>query len=379
MIRTPNAAITAADPATNRLTVSNWRYWRRELLQLSAINSIIAGLLFCLDTQTSFALQLLTANCVGCCIWLLSHAARWLFAAKLSLLRIQLLTVLPGLFSGLKLAAWLGAPDFFQLNAQIPELASRNLIFSLLVTFIAAAFVLQHYQSQQYRIRLEQHKRQLAEVCASENQARLMLLQAQIEPHFLFNTLATVQSLIDTKPEQAQQMMLHLNSYLRSSLQRTRQPMVMLQDEIELIEHLLWIAKIRLSDRLSYQIEVDAKLRSLPFPPLLLQPLVENALRHAVEPSLTQVQLQIFSLLEAGRLRIIVRDNGPGLQASSPNPGNGLGLENVRQRLHQLYQGQASLKLYARQPHGCHAELNLPFCADDVQPELPSHANRLAR
>lgn len=383
MIRTHSAAIATAHPATdpikNKFTASNWRYWRRELLQLSAINTIIAALLFCLDTQTSFALQFLTANCVGGCIWLLSHTLQWLFASKLSLLRIHLLTVLPGLFIGLQLAAWLGAPDFFRLNAQVPELASRSLIFSLLVTFIAAAFVVQHYQSQQYLIRLEQHKRQLAEVCASENQAQLMLLQAQIEPHFLFNTLATVLSLIDAQPQQAQKMLLHLNSYLRSSLHRTRQPMVMLRDEIELIEHLLWIAKIRLTDRLNYQIQIDPKLLSLPFPPLLLQPLVENALRHAVEPSLTQVQLQIFSLLEAGRLRIIVRDDGPGLQASSPNPGNGFGLENVRQRLHQLYQGQASLKLYARQPNGCHAELNLPFCADDVQPELPSHANCLAR
>lgn len=357
----------------------NWRFWRRELQQLFCINAVIATLLYCLDTQTSFWLQLLTANCVGGCIWLLSQAGQKLLSARFSLLRIQLFTVLPGLFIGLKLAAVLGAPDFFQLNVQTPELASRSLLFSLLVTFIAAAFVLQHYQSQQYRIRLEQHKRQLAEVSASENQARLMLLQAQIEPHFLFNTLATVLSLIEPQPQQAQQMLLHLNSYLRSSLQRTREPLVTLKDEIELIEHLLWIAKIRLSSRLEYQLQIEPQLLQMPFPPMLLQPLVENAIRHAVEPSLTTVKLQIFSQLEAGVLRLVVLDNGAGLQTDSPNPGNGLGLENVRQRLHQLYQGKASLKLYAIQPQGCMAELNLPAFLVLFPTETINHANSPAR
>jgi sensor histidine kinase YesM len=367
---------TATLPAATRI---NWRFWRRELQQLFCINAVIATLLYCLDTQTSFWLQLLTANCVGGCIWLLSQAGQKLLSARFSLLRIQLLTVLPGLFIGLKLAAVLGAPDFFQLNVQTPELASRSLLFSLLVTFIAAAFVLQHYQSQQYRIRLEQHKRQLAEVSASENQARLMLLQAQIEPHFLFNTLATVLSLIEPQPQQAQQMLLHLNSYLRSSLQRTREPLVTLKDEIELIEHLLWIAKIRLSSRLDYQLQIEPQLLQMPFPPMLLQPLVENAIRHAVEPSLTPVKLQIFSQLEGGILRLVVLDNGPGLQSDSPNPGNGLGLENVRQRLHQLYQGKASLKLYAIQPQGCMTELNLPAFPMLFPTETMHHANSTAR
>jgi sensor histidine kinase YesM len=357
---------------------NKWRFWQRELPQLLCINTVIATLLYCLDTQTSFWLQLLTANCVGCCIWLLSQLGQKLLPAKTSLLRIQLFTVLPGLFIGLKMAALLGAPDFFQLNVQTPELASRSLLFSLLVTFIAAAFVLQHYQSQQYRIRLEQHKRQLAEVSASENQAQLMLLQAQIEPHFLFNTLATVLSLIEPQPQQAQQMLLHLNSYLRSSLQRTREPLVTLKDEIELIEHLLWIAKIRLSSRLEYQLQIEPKLLQMPFPPLLLQPLVENAIRHAVEPSLTPVKLQIFSQQEGGILRLVVLDNGPGLQSDSPNPGNGLGLENVRQRLHQLYQGKASLKLYAIQPHGCMAELSLPAFSMLLPTEAMNHANSTA-
>lgn len=369
--------MTTAPMRTNNAI--NWSFWRRELPQLFCINTIIAALLYCLDTQTSFALQLLTANCVGGSIWLLSQAGHYLLGSRLSLLRIQLLTVLPGLFGGLQLAASLGAPDFFQLNAQAPELASRSLLFSLLVTFIAAAFVLQHYQSQQYRIRLEQHKRQLAEVSASENQARLMLLQAQIEPHFLFNTLATVLSLIEAEPQQAKQMLLHLNCYLRSSLQRTRQPLVKLQDEIELIEHLLSIAKIRLSARLDYQIQIEPQLLEMPFPPLLLQPLVENALRHAVEPSLVPVKLQIFSQMTAGRLRLVVLDNGPGLQASSPNPGNGLGLENVHQRLHQLYQGQASLKLYASEPQGCLAELDLPYFPHLFQLEPATYANSTAR
>ncbi len=183
------------------------------------------------------------------------------------------------------------------------------------------------------------------------------MLQAQIEPHFLFNTLANIHSLIAEKPDTASQILEKLNGYLRISLRRTRQLTSTLAEELELIETLLGIAGARLGGRLEYCLSVPAELRSQQLPPLLLQPLVENAIRHGIEPSVAGGKIDV-EVRKVGRsLELCVTDTGVGLNEDSPQ---GVGLANIRARLGSLYGTEATLALYANSPRGVIAKLTVP-------------------
>jgi LytS/YehU family sensor histidine kinase len=186
----------------------------------------------------------------------------------------------------------------------------------------------------------------------------LALLQAQIEPHFLFNTLANVQSAIDSNPGTAKLILEHLNQYLRASLGRTRRPSATLADEVKVVGSLLAISALRLGDRLRYSICIPEALEGARLPPLLLQPLVENAVKHGIEPAVGGGEIRVDSRQEGDALYLRVTDTGMGLRPDSPE---GVGLANVRARLSQLYGDHGRLALYNLNPHGVIAEINLPL------------------
>ena len=196
-----------------------------------------------------------------------------------------------------------------------------------------------------------------------ETEARLQLLQAQIEPHFLFNTLAGVISLIDFEPAKAKTTLQAFTDYLRSSMGNLRNDRNPLDQELEMVENYLRVAQARMEDRLSYRIDADAATRAVAVPPLLLQPLVENAVLHGLEPALAGGHVEIAARLEAGMLVLRVTDDGRGLDAP-PRPGkragNGLALANIRARLESIYGGAAQLDLIAGTP-GTVAVLKLPL------------------
>lgn len=200
-----------------------------------------------------------------------------------------------------------------------------------------------------------------AERRASE--ARLRLLQGQIEPHFLFNTLANVLSLMDHDAPRAREMLQRFTDYLRASLGRLRDGDATLGSELDLVEAYLGLMQMRMEDRLRYRIEVDAALRSLPLPPLLLQPLVENAIHHGLEPQMEGGEVRVRAWCEHGRLWLEVHDNGRGLQAPPrprSTPGAGLALANLRERLAARHGRAAGLSLEAADP-GTRARLHLPL------------------
>lgn len=351
--------------------------WWRDLRWLLLINLLIALLLFSLSADARLSDQLIYAYVIGSCIWLLAKLLDSLVARWLSPWLIQLTAICSGLWLGFQLVGLLGLPaanvswsaltsQHWQQLLQSPDW--RSLLATLLICSAAAGFFLLRYQSLQYRAALEQEKRQRAELQQAETAAQLKLLQAQIEPHFLFNTLANVQGLITANPAQAKHMLEQLNIYLRASLQRTRRHRVTLADELELIEALIGIARIRLGDRFSYRLQIPAELISLALPPLLLQPLVENALRHGIEPMLTGGELQIIGWQQQGICYLQVKDNGPGLAVSGHQTysGGGVGLLNVRQRLQQLYGAAGRLQLSTSPQGGFIAELQLPLQQNEV-------------
>lgn len=234
----------------------------------------------------------------------------------------------------------------------------RTILTSLLLVFVSSLFILRHLAASEYRAGLDAERRRAAEARQAEALARLALLQAQIEPHFLFNTLANVRSMVDRDPRTAGRMLDLLNSYLRSSLGRTRAPLSSCGEEMQLLGALLGIAAIRLGSRLRYEICLPEDLRSARLPPLLVQPLVENALTHGIEPSVEGGEVRVECVAQAGRLLVRVRDTGMGFQETAPAGG---GLSNIRSRLASLYGPEGQLALYRNEPRGTVAELTLPL------------------
>lgn len=199
-------------------------------------------------------------------------------------------------------------------------------------------------------------------------QARLKLLQAQVEPHFLFNTLAAVDYLIETDPRRASEMQKLLISYLRAALPQMRQESSTLGRELALIRPYLELLKLRIEDRMRYEIKVPAGLESTIFPPMVLQTLVENAIKHGIEPKPEGGQVTVSAQVVDGQLRVEVADTGVGLHHghvyAASTSGTGLGLDNIRNRLALLYPGSSSLDLHAGNPVGTVAVLVIPYQAD---------------
>jgi sensor histidine kinase YesM len=197
-------------------------------------------------------------------------------------------------------------------------------------------------------------------------EARLRALQAQIEPHFLYNTLANVVSLIGTQPAKAQHMLERFIDYLRASLAASRQERATLGAEADLIAAYLDVLAVRMGARLRYRIDVPDTLRALPIAPMLLQPLVENAIAHGLEPKVEGGEVVLSAREQDGRLRLEVSDTGVGMQAAPvrpPKQGGGVGLSNLRDRLRSLYSGQAQVQLLENQPCGMTVRLLLPLNA----------------
>ncbi|MEJ6004349.1 histidine kinase [Paucibacter sp. AS339] len=209
-----------------------------------------------------------------------------------------------------------------------------------------------------WRMRSKQQALQLA-----ATEAQLRLLQGQIEPHFLFNTLANVQSLIDYDAPRAKQMLEAFTDYLRVSLSQLRGKSSTLGTELDMAESYLQLLQIRMNERLSFKIEADAEARSAELPPLLLQPLIENAIHHGLEPKVDGGRVWIRAQVEQGRLQIQVDDDGLGLDAPrrpGKRAGTGMALGNIRARLDSLYPHNANLTL-TQQSTGTLATLVLPY------------------
>jgi signal transduction histidine kinase len=246
--------------------------------------------------------------------------------------------------------------------------ATRNVFgWNILTAFLNGVFVSLFFLVKQREARAEAalHKAEAARHLASRQvvEAELKMMQAQVEPHFLFNTLASVQYLTETDPPEASRLLGHLLSYLRAALPQLRSPGTTLGQEVDLAESYLRILQTRMGERLTVAIDVPEPLRAHPFPPVMLITLVENAIQHGLEPAAAGGELAIRARRDASRLVVEVADTGCGLTTGSPRDGHGVGLDNVRQRLAALYGGEGRFRLEGRAPRGAAATLEIPFSA----------------
>jgi chemotaxis protein histidine kinase CheA len=201
----------------------------------------------------------------------------------------------------------------------------------------------------------ESMQRQLSE-------ARMQAMQAQVEPHFLFNTLASVEHLIETDPPRASAMQRTLIQYLRAVIPQMRDPNLTtnLGRELAMVTSYLDLLKMRMEERLTVDIQVPDGLRSAAFPPMMLQSMVENAIKHGLECKPEGGHLAVTAEIIDSRLRVTVADDGVGFGVM-PSKGTGLGLSNIRERLHLLHGEAGKLHIAANSPSGVIATIEIPY------------------
>ena len=212
----------------------------------------------------------------------------------------------------------------------------------------------------------QQHRNEMAALRMSALSAELKALQAQVEPHFLYNTLANTRYLARHQPERAVDMLDHLIAYLHQALPDMRCRTSDATRECALARHYLALMAIRFGERMRYSVDLHEDAAMAEMPPLLLMSLVENAVRHGVEPMPGEVDVNVIARREGNDLCLTVTDTGPG--PGGTVLGSGVGLRNVRERLQALYGGRASFVLSREDGHTTRAVLRLPFHAAPAQP-----------
>jgi signal transduction histidine kinase len=255
---------------------------------------------------------------------------------------------------------------FYQSSSTLVFLLAFGLMTAVLMVLALSA-------GERSMRRAAEAARQQEQIAAAGRliaEARLRALQAQIEPHFLYNTLANVVSLIDSQPAKARRMLERFIDYLRASLSASRAEHATLQGELDLAGAYLDVLGVRMEGRLRWRFDVDPAISALPIAPMLLQPLVENAIMHGIEPKLEGGEIVVRARLEDGLLCLEVCDSGLGLRTAPPRPGGGVGLSNLRERLRQLYGPAAQLQLIENPAGGVTSRLLLPL----LVPSSTTHA-----
>lgn len=347
---------------------------RRDLLLVAGLNTAVATLLLLMALGTG-ALQsdrldleslarpwwqlFIYSQCIGFSIHglgelplLLRPASRWKRPLVLNLLRLAVVPLGFGL-GALVASLLLGAPLRLPLTWHPWDV----LVVALTVLVSSVAILLTH---QRDRLEAERLRAENAEMRATS--ARLQLLQQQIEPHMLFNTLANAHALIDEEPRQAQRLLEALSELLHASMQTGERNMVPLREEMALVEHYLRLMAIRMGSRLRYALELPDALAPVLLPPLTLQPLVENAIKHGLDGQVQGGAVQVRAFVQDAQLQVEVLDDGAGLPAEAlPASHQGIGISNVRQRLRYAFGTDASVQVSPRPTGGVRALLHIPL------------------
>jgi two-component sensor histidine kinase len=249
-----------------------------------------------------------------------------------------------------------GDPNFAD-EKRVMGFALLSVTGALFAPWIAVGAMLKQRDlfAREQALRFELEKSEL-ERKASD--ARLRLLQAQVEPHFLFNTLANIQALVDTNSPQASQVLASLIAYLRAAVPRLHEATTTLGQELQLVRAYLELMQMRMPDRLQFALRIDPAAKDLQCPPMTLMTLVENAVRHGIDPSEEGGRIDVDVTVRDGRCLARVSDTGIGLQSTSD--GLGTGLSTLRERMQLTFGGDAQLRLLEVEPHGVCAELEFP-------------------
>lgn len=335
--------------------------WRR--VRVALIASTLLGLLLSVSSLIPTPVVLARALLVGFSALLAfglferwpARMPRWLARWVLQLAAIVAVVPIAALF-----AYWLttgGHPNFAQEKLRLAGYAMLTFTGILFAPWIAVGALVQQRDAfardQANAFALER-----SELERKALDARFRLLQAQVEPHFLFNTLANVQALVEAGAPQASGVLKSLIAYLRAAMPRLHESATTLGQELELVRAYLDLMHTRMPDRLKFDVKMEAEARQLECPPITVLTLVENAVRHGIDPSEVGGRIDIEVSTHSGRCRIAVTDTGVGLKPMGHELGTGLA--TLRERLQLAFAGDAQLKLSEVAPHGVRAELSFP-------------------
>ncbi len=326
-------------------------------------DSIIALVLhYMVLDKNQFIDVMVISQLIGLSICLFVHSGMYLTENRLNISSI--IGIFTGLIFGIilgSLLSWIYLYFFRGIDSSefITGVLTYGIVFGLvfgipIIYFFASREKIAESEKQ---IAKEKIKRLSMEKEAA--MTTLRLLQAQIEPHFLFNTLSNVISLFDIDVNKAKQMLIDLNEYLRISLQRTRQEMITLDQELDLVRQYMDIFKIRMGDRLSYTIQNNTGNTPVLFPPLIIQPLVENSIKYGIEPKMSGGSIEIDCQIKNSALEIVITDTGMGFDDDANDAG--IGINNVSQRLENIYGNMASLTLTQNYSSGIKATIRVPL------------------
>ncbi|RJG42151.1 sensor histidine kinase [Motilimonas pumila] len=252
------------------------------------------------------------------------------------------------------------------LSPEFAERMKKALIISFSVGLVVTFFFYTRDKTVMIQNKLNETLLQKTRHEKALVESQLKMLQSQIEPHFLFNTLANIQAMIFHNPDVASKLLSNLTDLLRQSLTKTRQDSIAIADEVSFIRSYLSIQQIRLGERLTFKLEVDNTLPDgCRIPPLLLQPLVENAIKHGIGPRTEGGKISIQFTEQGGQLVVSIADDGIGF-ASSPTKGNGIALNNIRNRLNSLFNSEGKLLIFENEDGGVTSQVHIPLITSNV-------------
>ena len=344
-----------------KIPMINRRKTLTYLFYTVVFNTIIAIFLTSVKFGDGLVKNFIFSQCIG--ISICSCILIGLYFVKPKRPLIELFVIITAMIVGSVIGALLGSiatgihPSIFLQYG----FAIRPVILGLLFGSIISYFFFSRETISATRtlVQEERIKRLTSEKKAVESNLRL--LQAQIEPHFLFNTLSNILSLLETDLDKGKCMLEDLIHYLRTALSKTRGDTTTIGQEMEMIRAYMNIFKVRMGERLRYKVDVPDKINDIPFPPMLIQPLVENAIKHGLEPKIEGGEVFIHGEENEEILRLEIADTGVGFYED----GNfGTGLSNIRERLQSLYGDKGRLILEENRPCGLKAIIEVPRARD---------------
>ena len=350
------------------------RGWRW-LLTSASLNTLIGLALTLADTGHSDGLQtlglnLLYSQCIGLAIWGLIDLGRLALTPDEPRQWRRLFGIVPvGVVLGY-LGGTLAGDTLLGKPGQGMAVLQSGQGLGLLLMSLAVGAVCTHYFMSQARLASvrEEAARASAQAEAAQRQAaesQLKLLQTQLEPHMLFNTLANLRALVSLDPARAQTMLDHLIAYLRATLGASRATLHPLQDEFDRLADYLALMAVRMGPRLAFTLDLPDALRAAAVPPLLLQPLVENSIRHGLEPKVAGGSINVQAQMQGNRLSLTVTDTGLGWDTAKPPAAttltSGFGLTQVRERLHTCYGAEGAIEIVAIPSGGTRVSVSFPL------------------
>jgi len=324
-------------------------------------NIMIAVFLYLCGIHKDFLTSLIFSQCVGISVYL----SVWALALFCKDIRADW-----GWFQGITgsaIGATFGTIAGFLLTdtgLNIHQIVYSEKFYLLAGIGIWFGLMATYFFLSQDKIFFAQEALHLKQIHILENEKNLIelqlnALQAQIEPHFLFNTLSNILSLIETNPQRSHAMLERFTLYLRGSLDATRENTIQLAEEVKNVAAYLDVIKFRMGDRLKINIDIPDELHQTEIPPMLILNLVENSIKHGLEPKIEGGTIKVMAEKNNASIIITIEDTGIGIQGNNDNTG--IGLSNTRERLALFSQNDASMTIEQNQPQGTRVTISLPL------------------